>query len=361
MSFHQYQINELYSSADGNVQYIEMRVGDSDGESFWRGVSLTSSSGGVTHTFHFPSNLPSQATANTTVLIATQAFADLGIVNPDFIVPAGFLFASGGTLNFGGVDVVAYAALPTDGARSVDAAGTLGVASPTNFSGVVGRLQATVVTPTISGTADNDVLISRQGSDTIDGGAGTDTVVLSGIRSSYTLVRTGNDITLSDTLGTDGIDKMSNVERLKFSDGGIALDVGSTQSAGETALLLGAVLPGKLVFDPGKQALLGAVMALFDQGFTLQQLSGAVMRLPIWDVLTGKAVPTNTDIATYLLSNVNGAVPDATTLTNAVTSLNIEIDFASQGNFLWHLAESGTNQTHVGLVGLAATGLAYGL
>jgi hypothetical protein len=37
------------------------------------------------------------------------------------------------------------------------------------------------------------------------------------------------------------------------------------------------------------------------------------------------------------------------------------MDFASQGNFLWHLAESGTNQTHVGLVGLAATGLAYGL
>ena len=359
MSFHQYQINELYSSADGNVQYIEMRVGDYDGESFWRGVSLTSSSGGVTHTFHFPSNLPSEATANTTVLIATQAFADLGIVNPDFIVPSGFLFASGGTLNFGGVDVVAYAALPTDGASSVDAAGTSGAASPTNFSGVVGHLQATVVTPTISGTADNDALVSRKGNDMIDGGAGIDTVVLSGIRSSYTLVRTGDGITLSDTLGTDGIDKMNNVERLKFSDGGIALDVAATQSAGETALLLGAVLPGKLVFDPGKQALLGAVIALFDQGFTLQQLSGAVMRLPIWDTLTGKAAPSNTDIAGYLLSNVNGVAPDAATLAIALTALNTETDFATQGNFLWHLAESTASQTHVGLLGLAATGVAY--
>jgi hypothetical protein len=83
------------------------------------------------------------------------------------------------------------------------------------------------------------------------------------------------------------------------------------------------------------------------------------MRLPIWDVLTGRATPTNADIATYLLTNVNGAVPDATTLANAVTSLNAETSFATQGNFLWHLAESTANQTHVGLVGLASTGLAF--
>lgn len=99
---------------------------------------------------------------------------------------------------------------------------------------------------------------------------------------------------------------------------------------------------------------------LFDQGYSLQTLSGAVMRLPIWDVLTGKATPTNTDIATYLLTNVNGVAPDAATLANAVASLDSETSFATQGNFLWHLAESAANQTHIGLVGLAATGLAYG-
>ena len=85
------------------------------------------------------------------------------------------------------------------------------------------------------------------------------------------------------------------------------------------------------------------------------------MRLPIWDVLTGKATPTSTDIATYLLTNVNGVAPEATTLADAVTSLNAETSFAPQGNFLWHLAESSANQTHIGLVGLASTGLAYGL
>lgn len=155
------------------------------------------------------------------------------------------------------------------------------------------------------------------------------------------------------------MDTLQDVERIKFSDGGIALDVGATQSAGET-VLLGAVLPGNLVFDASKQSLLGAVFDLFDQGYSLQTLSGAVMRLPIWDILTGKATPTSTDIATYLLTKVNRAAPHATTLANAVTSLNTETDFATQGNFLWHLAESGANQARIDLVGLAATGLVFG-
>ena len=210
------------------------------------------------------------------------------------------------------------------------------------------------------GTAYKDSFTGGPGNDTIDGGAGTDTISFTSGRSNFALAKTSTGFSLTDNTGTNGTDTLLNIERLKFSDGAIALDVGATQSAGETALLLGAVLPGKLVFDASKQALLGAAIDLFDQGYSLQTLSGAVMRLPIWDILTGKATPTSTDIATYLLTNVNGVAPDATTLANAVTLLNAESSFASQGNFLWHLAESSTNQAHVGLVGLAATGLAYG-
>ncbi len=195
---------------------------------------------------------------------------------------------------------------------------------------------------------------------TITGSAGTDTTVHGGIRASFTLTPTSSGFSLTDNTGATGTITFQSVERVKFPDGGIALDVGATQSAGETVLLLGAVLPGKLVFDATKQTLLGAAIDLFDQGYSLQTLSGAVMRLPIWDILTQKTAPTNTDIATYLLTNVNGVAPDAATLATAVAALNSETSFATQGNFLWHLAESSTNQTHVGLVGLATTGLAYG-
>jgi hypothetical protein len=203
-------------------------------------------------------------------------------------------------------------------------------------------------------------LTGAAGNDTIDGGGGTDTITYTISRSNVALAKTGTGFTVTDNTGANGIDILLNMERVKFSDGGIALDVGATQSAGQTALLLGAVLPGRLVFDATKQALLGAAIDLFDQGYSLQTLSGAVMRLSIWDILTGKTSPTNTDIATYLLTNVNDMTPDATTLASAVAAMDTETSFATQGNFLWHLAESSANQTHVGLVGLAETGLAYG-
>jgi VCBS repeat-containing protein len=158
---------------------------------------------------------------------------------------------------------------------------------------------AVAVNQTATGSTGNESFTSGAGNDSIDGGAGTDVVVYSESLSSFSLTKTNAGFTVTDSTGAAGTDTLQNIERIKFSDGSIALDVGATQPAGQTAMLLGAVLPGKLAFDASKKALLGAAIDLFDQGFSLQTLSGAVMRLPIWDVLTGTATPTNTDIATY--------------------------------------------------------------
>lgn len=213
---------------------------------------------------------------------------------------------------------------------------------------------------TFAGTNASESFVSGLGNDTIDGGGGNDTIVYSGLRANFSLTKTGNGFTLTDSTGVVGTDTLQNIERIKFSDVGIALDVGANQPAGQTAMLLGAVLPGKLVFDSTKQALLGAAIDLFDQGYSLQQLSGAVMRLPIWDILTGRATPSNTDIAAYLLTNVNGVSPDATTLASAAAELAVQSDIDhGQGTFLWHLAETTANQAHVELTGLASTGLIF--
>ena len=138
----------------------------------------------------------------------------------------------------------------------------------------------------------------------------------------------------------------------------IALDLAPTQSAGQTALLIGAVLPGKLVYDASKQALLGSVISLFDEGFTLAQLSGALLRLPIWDTLTNKAAPTKADIATYLVNNVYGGTQTAAITNAAIAEMNAETP-TTQGTYLASLAASTANQTHVDLVGVQATGLVY--
>lgn len=203
----------------------------------------------------------------------------------------------------------------------------------------------------LSGVGGNDSFTGRGGNDSIDGGSGTDTAHYSANRASYTLAKSSTGFSLTDTGGMDGSDTLQNVERLAFSDVGLALDMGLNQSGGEATLLIGAILGQSAL--AAKPELVGVVIDLFDQGLTMQVLSGAVMRLDIWGVLAGGN--SNTNIATYLLTTVHGSAPDATTLASAVASLTND----PQGDFLWHLAESSANQAQVGLVGLAATGLVF--
>lgn len=140
--FHNYDINELYSNADGSIQFVELSNGNINGEIFSADQELNVTQGGVSHSFTFPDNLPSSATANTTILLATQAFADLGLVTPDFILPAGFLFIDGGTIALGTptFDSITYTTLPTSGALSMNRNGTTGINSPKNFAGVQGSI-----------------------------------------------------------------------------------------------------------------------------------------------------------------------------------------------------------------------------
>jgi len=121
-------------------------------------------------------------------------------------------------------------------------------------------------------------------------------------------------------------------------------------------LLLGAALPGQLVFDSSKQLLLGSVIGLFDQGYSLRELSGALLRLPVWDVLTGQAMPSNRDVANYLLTNVNGSAPGQELLNEATSALNSE---PFQGDWFAGLAGSPANEMHIGLVGLMDAGLEF--
>jgi Ca2+-binding RTX toxin-like protein len=140
MAFHLFRINELYSNTDGSVQFIELVVGNNNNEHFWEGQSIQVTQGGTTHTLVFPSDLPSNLTANKSVLIATAGFQALGIATPDYIIPSGFLFVDGGTVNFAsGIHIVSYSSLPGDH-DSVDRFGNVSGATPKNFAGQTGTI-----------------------------------------------------------------------------------------------------------------------------------------------------------------------------------------------------------------------------
>lgn len=139
-SFHLWQLSELYSDASGTVQYIELSTFDS-GQEFLSGHAISASQDASIHTFGFPMDLPGD-TASHAFLIGTQGFANLGIVTPDYIVPNGFLFQPNGSVNFAGVDSIAYSTLPTDGVHAMNRNGNSVVNAPTNFSGATGSITA---------------------------------------------------------------------------------------------------------------------------------------------------------------------------------------------------------------------------
>jgi hypothetical protein len=143
-AFHLFRIDQVYSNADGTVQYVVMRESTgSSGESFWAGNPFTTTSPAGNQQFTFPANLPSTDTASKTVLIATPGFAALGLVAPDYTIPNGFIPRSGGTLNYANVDTIALPALPADGATAIDRTGMPVPATPKNFAGSSATLTAT--------------------------------------------------------------------------------------------------------------------------------------------------------------------------------------------------------------------------
>ena len=135
-TFHTYRIEQIYSNAGGTIQFVVLREAEgASGQEFWSGHALTTRSAGVTQTYVFPNNLPSDDTAGTRVLVATQGFAALGIVTPDYVVPNHFIGIPSGTVNFADVDEVGYASLPADGVTAIDRTRKSIPNVATNFAG----------------------------------------------------------------------------------------------------------------------------------------------------------------------------------------------------------------------------------
>ena len=207
---------------------------------------------------------------------------------------------------------------------------------------------------TIIGTPENDTISPLGGFDLVDGGAGIDTVLVLADRGQFAIRRDAK-LTYIDTIssasgGGDQL-RLKNVERVNFNDTKLALDLAPNQSAGQAALLIGAVMGRDTLFT--NKALMGVGIDLFDQGLSMVTLSGLIMRLPIWQDLAGGS--SNTDIARYLLTKVHGVAPTGANLDAAVASINT----GAEGDFLAQLALSSANITRLDLVGISNQGLAF--
>ena len=141
--FHLWEITELYSNADGTVQFVEARVvNPTDNENLTNGKTLSSNSVVLTLSHDLPTT-----TTTHYMLFATPAFVSqpgCTSVTPDFTF-AGPNFMStvaADLINFANVNSFSYTAgeLPTDGVNSLNEPYNSNVRatatnSPTNFAG----------------------------------------------------------------------------------------------------------------------------------------------------------------------------------------------------------------------------------
>jgi hypothetical protein len=150
-TFHEWQIEQIFSNADGTIQYVEFKTG-APGQNFLTGHVLDSDQGAtVLDAFTFPSDLDHLvSTAGRSFLAATPAFAAAAGIQPDYDqLPAGFIHigTTDTILIVGSITTpftFAPPALPTDGVHALDAsAGFPAVVAdntPTNFAGETGHI-----------------------------------------------------------------------------------------------------------------------------------------------------------------------------------------------------------------------------
>jgi hypothetical protein len=144
---------------------------------------------------------------------------------------------------------------------------------------------------------------------------------------------------------TKSTNQLNAVERLVFEDVSLALDVSPEQSAGQTAMILGAVF-GKDAID--KLDYVGIGLQLFDQGSSFTEISALAMSV------VNKTSPE--DVVGLLWTNVVGTAPTADQARPFVDMLNSGM---TPGQLAELAARTELNLEQIDLVGLSQTGILF--
>jgi len=107
---------------------------------------------------------------------------------------------------------------------------------------------------TLTGGAGDDLLIGGEGNDTLDGGAGRDAVEYGGDFADYDVVYDAakNLFTVTDKVGTDGVDTLMGVGEIRFADQTLVLDDLLKASKSIAKLDAGETVTGTLSVAGGK-------------------------------------------------------------------------------------------------------------
>ena len=199
----------------------------------------------------------------------------------------------------------------------------------------------------LTGNEGNNTLTGGAGNDTLDGGTGIDSAAYSGNRAGFTLARSGSNLTVTDSTGVEGVDMLTNIERLVFSDSRVAVDV-IDGNAGTTAKILGAVFGMRSV---STTAYVGIGLSYLDGGMSYQDLMLLALNARLG------AGFSNASAVNLLYQNLVGVLP-------STADLNYFVGTITSGQFTQvslavMAADLNLNATNIHLTDLARTGIEF--
>jgi hypothetical protein len=195
------------------------------------------------------------------------------------------------------------------------------------------------------GSSGNDTFYARPGTDVFDGAAGFDTAVFAGARSAYAVQAAGHGFKLT---GGGGSATITNIERVQFSDVGLAFDLDGV--AGQAYRVYQAAFN-----RAPDQAGLGYWIAAMDKGMSLVDVAAQFVASTEFTGRYGKL--DGAAFLTTVYQNVLHREPDAAGLDFWVGYMN---GGGSRAGLLAQFSESHENQVQViGAIGLGIDYLPY--
>lgn len=193
------------------------------------------------------------------------------------------------------------------------------------------------------------------------GGTGVDTSVFDGPRGSYQIIKTSDvynaygggrlqGYSITNAANSVGKQEVSAVERLKFSDGMVAIDMAKGENGYKAAMLTATVLGRNEInnyFDE--------VVALFDAGYSTADLAQKVVDAGLIEQAAGAR--SNSAFVSAIYKNVTGISPS----TQDVAALVSQLDsgFMSRASLLVTVAEHVVVEELINLTGLQSGGIFY--
>jgi hypothetical protein len=162
---------------------------------------------------------------------------------------------------------------------------------------------------TLSGTEVNDIFFYSPGKDTLNGENGIDSILINDKASNFLALSSKNSWFLESSvfsLPNQNQTTLTNIERLKFSDTNIALDIGATQNAGSVYMLY------KAAFNrPSDTIGMGYWISLKDGGANIvTNIAQGFVNSAEFIAKYG-ANPTNASYVSNLYQNVLGRAGEA--------------------------------------------------